>query len=269
MTEHSGWRPPLRALIIEDEWPARNYLAELLHGSGLVEVVGAVARLDAAREALQDSSVPVDVVFVDIKLAGDADDEAGLRLVRELAGRPHAPLFVIASAFPHHSLEAYQLGVVDYLLKPFSVERVSQCLRRLQASRGSPAAPREPSRLVARRKKSLVFLALDEVWAVEASNRLTFVHTSLGRFDLDLSLTAIEAICRQSLLRVHRNWLVNLAHVRELERDGSETTLYLGPGLGPTGDGIRAPVARDRASLVRDALLAAAAGHRRRPDEAR
>lgn len=258
---------PLRALIVEDEWPARNYLAELLHNSGLAEVVGAAPNLASARELIEEpANSALDVIFVDIKLAGDPGDDAGLRLVREFARKPQAPQFVIASAYKQHTLEAFELGVADYLLKPFSEERVGQCLRRVQSRRPPRAATKEPSRLVARRKKSLIFLALDEVWAVEAVNRLTFVHTKLGRFDLDLSLAAIETICSKSLLRVHRNWLVNPAHVRELERDGGDTALYLG-GMGSSGDGIRAPVARERATQVREVLLSAAAGIRRLPDE--
>lgn len=256
----------LRALIVEDEWPARNYLAELLQHSGLAEVVGAVPDLEDARQALQSPSAdtPIDVVFVDLRLAGEPTEDAGLTLVREFASQPGAPQFVIATAFKHHTLEAFELGVVDYLLKPFSAERVEQCLRRLRARR--PPRPREPAgptRVVARRKKSLVFLALDEVWAIEAVNRLTFVHTRFGRFDLDLSLSAIEASFGRSLIRVHRNWLVNPAHVRELERGEGDTTLYLGPDPGDSGEGIRAPVARDRAQQVRDTLLSAATGIRR------
>ncbi|MFL5309529.1 MAG: hypothetical protein ACJ79H_03640, partial [Myxococcales bacterium] len=62
---------PLRALVLEDEWPTRNYLVKLLEGSGNAEVIGAVATLDQAREALAGS--PVDVVFVDVRLAATGD----------------------------------------------------------------------------------------------------------------------------------------------------------------------------------------------------
>src|ERR1700736_1787703 len=124
----------LRALIIEDEWPARNYLAELLQNSGLAEVVGAAANLDAAREVLATPD-PLDIVFVDVRLAGEAIENAGLQIVREFATRPKAPQFVIASAFKAHTLEAFDLGVVDYLVKPFLEERVEHCLRRILARR--------------------------------------------------------------------------------------------------------------------------------------
>jgi len=112
-------------------------------------------------------------------------------------------------------------------------------------------------------KKNLVFLALDEVWAIEAANRLSFVHTPFGRFELDLSLNAIEATSSISLARVHRNWLVNLKHVRELERIDGGTVLYVGPGVGGSGQGIRAPISRERAQQIRENLLATATGIRR------
>lgn len=84
-----------------------------------------------------------------------------------------------------------------------------------------------------------------------------------GTFDLDLSLAAIEASFGRALARVHRNWLVNPEHVKELERDGTETRVFVGAGIGPDQQGIRVPVARERAQAVREALLTNAMGLRR------
>ena len=259
---------PLRALVVEDEWPARNYLVRLIEATRLAEVVGAVAGAAEAREVL--GTLPVDVVFVDVQLSCG---ENGLELVQSLAASTDAPfnghsrngvappLFVLATAFGQHALEAFDLGVADYLLKPFNEERVEQCLRRLHERRpnGGPG----PARVVARRKRSLVFIDPAEIWAFEASERLSFVHSRQGRFDIDLSLAAIETSFGRSLFRVHRNWLVNLAFARELERDSSETTLFVGASIGDESQGIRVPVSRDRAQPLRTALLANATGVRR------
>jgi two-component system response regulator LytT len=108
-----------------------------------------------------------------------------------------------------------------------------------------------------------VFLAPAEIWAFEAADRLTFVHTGPGRFDMDLSLAAIAASFGRTFHRVHRNWLVNVAHIRELERNGAETRLFVGPRLGEEGTGIHVPVSRERTQPVRDMLLANATGVRR------
>ena len=238
----------LRVLVVEDEWATRNYLVELLEATGHAEVAGAVATAEDARQAIE--AIAPDVVFVDIQLAaGEAD---GISLVREA----RAPAYVLATAHPQHALDAYQLGVVDYLLKPFTAERVAQCIRRVRARVPARSAPSAPVRVVGRRKRALVFLRLDDVWAFEAVDRLACVHAARGRFDVDLSLASIE-ISFGALLRVHRNWLVNITHVLELDGTASDAELLV-------GDGMRVPVARDRAAGVRELLLTNTAGMRRR-----
>jgi DNA-binding LytR/AlgR family response regulator len=250
--------------VIEDEWPARNYLVELLQESGLAEVVAAVATLDEAREALGPDGITVDVAFVDVQLAGAARDGAGLELVRSMAGVSGAPLFVLATAFDTHAVKAFDLGVVDYLLKPFSRERVDQCLARVRGRLARIRPVARNARVVARRKSGLVFFQLEEVWGFEAADRLTFVHTAHGRFDVDLSLSAIEASFGRTLLSVHRRWLINVDHVRMLERESGEYELLVGSGLGREQQGMRVPVARERSQAVRALLLAGTTGLRRR-----
>jgi DNA-binding LytR/AlgR family response regulator len=249
----------LKALVLEDEWPTRNYLVKLIEDTHRAEVVGAVASLDEAREAITGS--PVDVVFVDVHLAGTGDSRTGLDLIRTLAGEPLAPMFVLATASSDHGLEAFDLGVVDYILKPYTEERVDHCLKRLLERRGSRS--QKPRRVVARRKKSLVFLDPETIWAFEAADRLTYVHAPEGRFDIDLSLAAIEASLGRGLFRVHRNWLVNLAYVKELERDIGGATVIVGRDVGPQGHSIQVPVSQDRSKALRDALLENATGLRR------
>lgn len=257
----------LRTLVIEDEWATRNHLVQVLQASGTADVVGAVASAESARQVLDAAMADggsVDVALVDVQLVGSPRDDEGLELVRAYAGRPGAPAFVLATAFREHAIEAFDLDVVDYLLKPFSDDRVQRCLARVQAKRApSPAAPASPTRLVARRKRALVFLRIEEVWAFESAERLAYVHTARGRFEIDLSLTAVESSMGRALMRAHRSWLVNADHVLELEGYGSETELLVGTGPGE-GQAIRIPVSRDRAQAVRDALLAHTTGLRPR-----
>lgn len=249
----------LRALIVDDERLARGYLAELLVATGRVDVTAAVESVAAARLALAGGD-GVDAVFVDVRLSGPSRDESGLTWVRSEAARAGAPLFVLATAFPEHAVEAFDLGLTDYLLKPFTDDRVQEAVRRLLA-RGVPKWPAR-ARMVARRDRTLVFLELDQIWACEAYNRLTRVHSRRGVFELDLTLQAIEGSFAGALTRVHRNWLVRTAAVLELDPAGGDAALLVGDA---TADGarIRVPVARDRVQAVRDLLLRGATGIRR------
>lgn len=232
----------------------------MLHTSGQAVVVAAVESLAQAEQALGPEGVRVEVAFVDIQLGGSDSLEAGMRLVRALAGQPGAPLFVLATALPEHALEAYSLGVADYLLKPIHQDRVTECLLRLQRRIPRVASRSGPERVVARSKRGLVLLGVDEVWAFEAAERLVFVHTARGRFDVDLSLAAIEASLGADFLRVHRGWLVHTGRVRAIENEAGETVVVVG---GDAANEIRVPVARDRRVVVRDLLLDGATGLRR------
>jgi DNA-binding LytR/AlgR family response regulator len=167
---------------------------------------------------------------------------------------------VLTTASSEHAIEGYRLGAVDYLLKPFTAERVEQCVQRLLAAHRTPPAAPEKVRIVARDGRRLLFIPLAEVLAFESESRLSFVHTEQGRFDLDLSLTAMEsALVGQPILRVHRSWLVNLAAVRGLDRGEGEMMISLGRGART----LEVPVARERATEVRERLIERAVGLRR------
>lgn len=241
----------LRTLILEDEAPARDYLGELLRACPAIGDIVAVGTIEAASAALRE---PIDAAFVDIRLVDRPGDTTGLLWARALVASSDPPLIVFATAMPDHALAAFDTGAVDYLLKPFTPSRVRSCVERLCARR--PARTHAaPVRLLARTANSLMFLSLDGVYAFEAAERLTQVHHEDGCFAVDPSLAALEAELAGRVLRVHRNWLVALAHVHQLER-GSEPVLRVGPDL-------RVPVSRDRAAIVRDALLTGALGARR------
>lgn len=83
----------------------------------------------------------------------------------------------------------------------------------------------------------------------------TFVHSAEGRLDVDLSLTALEAVLGPTYLRVHRSWLVSLAAVRGIARDDGEMSLLVGGSL-------TVPVARERAAQVKARLLSRTVGLR-------
>jgi DNA-binding LytR/AlgR family response regulator len=261
MSQNRTQSRKLRALVVEDEWAARNYLVEMLLASSQAVVVAAVATLPEAQQALAKEGIVVDVAFVDIHLGSSQGDEAGMCLVRTLAGTPDAPLFVLTTALTEHAIEAYSLGVADYLLKPILQDRVNECLNRLQQRLTTRELRTVPERVVARSKKGLVLFARDEVWAFEAAERLMFVHTARGRFDIDLSLAAIEASLGSEFLRVHRQWLVNTSHVRAIENNDEGDTVIV-VGSEPAHE-VHVPVARDRRGAVRDLLLYGATGLRR------
>jgi DNA-binding LytR/AlgR family response regulator len=135
----------------------------------------------------------------------------------------------------------------------------------LPARAGSPFSGRD-RRIVARSTgNTLVFIPPSDVWAFEARQRLVLVHAPQGCFDIDLPLVEVEPIVGPLFLRVHRNWLVGLAKVRELRPGHGEIHLFVGMAVAPDSTdrrGVEVPVARDRVKRVRRELLAGTFGLR-------
>lgn len=247
----------LTSLVLEDERPARSYLVELVEATKLARVYAAVPSVTLAMDALVGTEV--DVAFVDVNLLGPGGGpEAGLEFIEAAKTMKTVGCFVITTASREHAISAFELGALDYLMKPFSLSRVRESLQRVSDARGAGAKPvlAQEGRVAARKGKSLVFLEAGEAWAFEAEGRLTYVHASEGRLDVDLSLTALEAVLGPNYLRVHRNWLVATARVRGIGRDDGEMSLVMGDGS------LTVPVARDRIPQVKARLLAQTVGLR-------
>jgi DNA-binding LytR/AlgR family response regulator len=129
--------------------------------------------------------------------------------------------------------------------------------------------PLKPERIVARSSgRSLVFLDARDVWAFEASESLAFVHAPRGRFEIEVSLADLELALGRAFLRVHRQWLVALSKVRELQPAGREFHLLVGERGGEPEKRLSVPVARERLSAIRQELLDGAIGLRTRGNAA-
>src|SRR4051812_18432678 len=152
----------LRALVVDDEAPAREELLWLL---GRDDRICSVRAAGSAPEALLAlDSEPVDVVFCDIKMPG----LDGLDLARVLARFAQPPLVVFVTAYDEHAIEAFDLHATDYVRKPVRPERLAEAVRRAVASIGpGPEVPAEPE---------------DEVIAVELGGVTRFVQRSQVRY---------------------------------------------------------------------------------------
>src|SRR6202048_5174604 len=118
----------IRAVIIEDEPLAAQYLAKLLDDTCQVEVIGTAAESEAGLRLCAE--LRPDAVFVDINLPG----RDGVSLATQLAMLPQAPRLVFTTGNANRATDAFRLEAVDYLLKPLDPEQVTEAVNRLLAS---------------------------------------------------------------------------------------------------------------------------------------
>lgn len=190
----------MRILIVDDEPLARTRLTALLGECDDVEVVGSVGDGEAALAALGEHQP--DVLLLDINMPG----MSGTTLAQRLAGS-RRPLVVFCTAYENHALHAFDLGAVDYLLKPVRLERLNEALQRARAR--LQQAPRHTGGyLHGRQRGEQVRVALDDVVYLLAEEKVVVVQHRGGQLLLEDSLRQLEEAYPETLIRLHRNCLV-------------------------------------------------------------
>lgn len=222
----------IRALIVDDEPPARDELAFLLSEFADVSVAGQVASAREAVAAIRD--LEPDVVFLDIEMPGGSGFDV---LADVLDDGAEPPLFVFATAFDQYAIRAFDENAVDYVLKPFTSERLAKSLARVRSalatrSQGpggdvrdelhkllaSVSAGRGFTRVAVEHGGRIALLRPEEIILCCCEERRVVVHTAREALACHgpLTLDALEErLESHSFFRANRGTLVNLARVRE------------------------------------------------------
>lgn len=219
----------LRVFIVDDEKPAREELRYLLEQFPDIEVVGEAASGGEAMECIPEAEPHA--VFLDIHLQDidGVDVAAQLYEIGEIA-----PLVVFASAYDEHAVRAFETEAVDYIVKPFSEERLTKTICRIRKLHErteekqnmearittilqTALREQEPKRIpVEKNGKILLINAQDIVYAsVEA--RQSVIVTDKEQYYCSFTLQELETKLSDKLFfRTHRAYIANLAKVTEL-----------------------------------------------------
>jgi len=206
----------IRALIVDDEEPARGELRYLLAAHPEVDVVGEAA---SAGEALAFAgSVRYDAVFLDIELPG----MTGLEVARLVLDRSERPAVVFVTAHDRYAVDAFAVEAFDYLVKPVDPERLARVVERLSQARKRESPAVEKIAVVsAGGAKTL--LDYDAVYWIAADGDYSRVHTYDRAYLSTSSLRALEeALPAAPFARIHRSNLVNLGKVASVRRGGPD-----------------------------------------------
>lgn len=214
----------LTVVLVEDEAVARRRLRDLLREHDWINIVGEATDGRAAVELIDE--LQPDLVFLDIELP----ELDGVEVIKRIR---HRPALIFTTAYDQYALSAFELAALDYLLKPFGKERLTQALERVKArfaEGGRPAdkeiaqealnAPQRLTRLLVRHGGKVIPLSVADVERLEADGDYVTLHAKGRKYLVSLSLGEFETrIDPQRFLRVHRSHIVNMDFVDSLTPD--------------------------------------------------
>jgi len=208
-------------LIADDEPLARRTLHEHLRGLGWTGPIHE-ARDGESAIALANEYRP-ELLFLDIVMPG----ATGLQVIEKLA---YEPKVIFTTAHDEYAVTAFELGALDYVLKPFGRDRLERVVRRAQAALNGSAAPllsrareslgqrRALSRIFVRDGNRIVPIALANLERVQGADDYVTVCTATKEYLVSIRLSDLEAhLSGANFLRIHRSHLINLEYVTSIE----------------------------------------------------
>jgi DNA-binding LytR/AlgR family response regulator len=237
----------LVVLAVDDEPPALDELAYLLNADDRVAHVHRAGDATEALRVLRDTEV--DAVFLDIRMPG----LDGMELARILRRFAQPPAIVFVTAYDDGAVDAFDLGVTDYVRKPVRAERLAESLRRVSGLRAAPApaVPTDEPAIPVELAGTTRMLPRSSVRWVEAQGDYARLHTGENSHLVRVSLaTLAERWANAGFVRIHRSYLVQLRLVTELRLTNS--------GYVVAVDGVELPVSRRHTRELKDRLIRAA-----------
>ncbi|MFH8473898.1 LytR/AlgR family response regulator transcription factor [Streptomyces sp. NPDC018000] len=225
----------LRVLAVDDEEPALEELLYLLRADprvrsaeGATGAAEALRRIGGAVDAGPDDPSAIDVVFLDIHMAG----LTGLDVAQLLAGFAAPPLVVFVTAHEGFAVHAFDLKAVDYVLKPVRRERLAEAVRRVAEQVGSRSAPvldTANDQIPVELGGVTRFVPIDAIAYAEAHGDYARLHTDNGSHLVRVPLTTLEERWRsRGFVRIHRRHLVALGRIDELRLDAGSMSVRIG-----------------------------------------
>ena len=220
----------MRYLIIDDEHIAHKIIMEYCE---MLPHMKLQKNCYSALEALEYLNThQVDLLFLDINMP----KLKGFEFLRTLSSPPKV---IVTTAYSEFAIEGYELNVVDYLLKPFSLERflsainkvTSSATSRLSMERAQNIKP-EGKHIFLKQNNSHVQVAIDSILFIEASGNYTKVVTTDGIISIREKISdTIQLFSDNDFLQVHKSFAVAKKHIRSVEGN----RIYIGDHIVPIG----------------------------------
>ncbi|MCQ2305663.1 MAG: LytTR family DNA-binding domain-containing protein [Bacteroidales bacterium] len=207
-------------VIVDDEFLARKLLQDYVSKINSLQLVASCANAVEAIEALKSNKV--DIFLLDIQMP----DITGLELVQSLE---HKPAVIFTTAYSEFAVDAFNLGVTDYLLKPFDFPRFFQAISKaigsnaqtevVNAKKTSDAVSKSADFITVKADYKLYKINYDDLLFIEGQHEYVTFHTPQRRITALFALKDLEEMLPQDrFVRVHKSYIVSFDHIQDLDK---------------------------------------------------
>ena len=207
-------------VIVDDEFLARKLLQDYVSKINSLQLVASCANAVEAIEVLKNNKV--DILLLDIQMP----DITGLELVQSLE---HKPAVIFTTAYSEFAVDAFNLGVTDYLLKPFDFPRFFQAISKAIGSNAQvenntskntlDAVSKSTDFITVKADDKLYKINYEDLLFIEGQHEYVTFHTPQRRITALFALKDLEEMLPQDrFVRVHKSYIVSFDHIQDLDK---------------------------------------------------
>jgi DNA-binding LytR/AlgR family response regulator len=207
-------KPPIRCIVLDDEFLAVKLISGYIQQTGGVELVLATTKATEAVTTIKSGAA--DLIFLDVQMP----EITGIELMN--ITRNFDTKVILTTAYSQYALEGYEHDIIDYLLKPITFERfitaVSKAKARLQTAPSNPSV-NTPDFIFVKTEYRLQKVALADILYLEGLRDYIAFHTTTGKIlSLERMKNMDELLPQSSFLRIHKSYLINIKNIDYIER---------------------------------------------------
>ncbi|MGB9678733.1 MAG: LytR/AlgR family response regulator transcription factor [Thermoanaerobacteraceae bacterium] len=206
----------LKALIIDDEQPARDELKYLLKDYNFIQIIGESENgLEALKKA---EELQPEVIFLDINIP----KINGCEVAKNLSNFSKPPYIVFITAYDMHALEAFEIGAVDYLLKPISQQRLYKSLEKIKQffisfNENKNTFENKLEKLAVEKNGRIKLINIKEIIFAKAYSGDTIIKTKNDTFTYKGTIKNLKEILNQeNFFRAQKSYIVNINEIIEI-----------------------------------------------------
>jgi len=218
----------IKTILIDDEQLALDVIRNYLESHEDIEIIAECTNGFEGLKAIHE--MKPDLVFLDIMMP----KLNGFEMLELL---DHHPVIIFSTAFDQYALKAFEQNAVDYLLKPYSQDRLDMALEKARKQLAeSPAMPEianlikyhqetgDLHRVVVRTGSKIDIIAVDKIRYLEAMDDYVAIHTPSGKFLKQQTMKYFEQhLSDKEFVRIHRGYILALKELSKLEPYGKDT----------------------------------------------
>lgn len=202
----------MRCIIVEDEYPSREELKFFIHEYSSIEILNEFEDSLEALKFLEKNSV--DIIFLDINMP----NLDGMSLGKIVSRFEEKPKIVFITAYKEYAVEAFEVDAFDYILKPYSEERIIYTLKKLENSERSDSKEMSKCpKIILWQGEKMIVMEPEDIYYCEASERDTIVYTKDEKYIARINISNfLEKLPPDKFFRSHRSYILNIDKIQEI-----------------------------------------------------